>query len=106
MVIFLGLMQLAIACIAVSLALTRTNGLVKYLRILTSIELFFNARFYAQHPYFFTLMEEQGEHFANYLKNFLSMTSLDTNLTDIALFRQDAMIIVGHHFYVFQVFPQ
>ena len=40
-------------------------------------------------------MEEQGEHFANSFKNFfplsVSMTSVDTNLTDIALVRQEAL---------------
>ena len=65
------------------------------MRILTSIELFLNANFYAQHPYFRTLVEEQTEHFANSAKNLLplsvSMTSVDTNLTDDALVKQDAI---------------
>ena len=78
------------------MALTGTNSLVNVLRILTSIELFLNANFYVQHPYFSTLIEEQSEHFANSAKNLLllsvSMKSLDTNLTDDALVKQEAFL--------------
>ena len=59
---------------------------------LTSIELFLNANFYAQHPYFLTLVEEQN---ANSAKNLLPlsvpMTSVDTNLTNDALVKEEAI---------------
>ena len=81
---------------SVSLALTGTNRLVKCLRILTSIELFLNANFYARHPYFTSLIEKQSEYFANSAKNILplsvSMKSLDINLIDDALVKQEAIL--------------
>lgn len=54
-----------------------------------------NANFCIQHPYFLSLIEKQSENFANSGKNLLplsvSMASLDTDLIDDALVKQEAM---------------
>ena len=67
---------------------------------MTSIELFLNANFYAQHTSFTSLIEKQSEYFANSAKIILplsvSMKSLDTNLIDDALVKQEAILNCHH----------
>ena len=51
------------------------------------LNFFLNNNVSARHPYFLTLVEEQSEHFTNSAK---STTSLNANLTDDALVKQEA----------------
>ena len=54
-----------------SLVLVGDNSLVQTLRVLTSLELFFNANFYSHHPCFSSVVDEHSEHFGKAINNLL-----------------------------------
>ena len=70
---------------SVSLVLVGDNSLVHHLRILTSLELYMNADFYAQHPCFLSAVREHSECFGKTSLNLLplsaSQEAVDSNLT-------------------------
>ena len=64
-----------------SLVLVGDSSLVQILRVLTSLELFFNANFYSHHRCFSSVVAEHSEHFGKTINNLLpkcvSMESVD-----------------------------
>ena len=72
------------------------NSLVQTLRVLTSLELFFNANFYSHHPCFSSVVAEHSEHFGKTINNLLpkcvSMESVDTGLTKDDLVKHEAVV--------------
>ena len=72
------------------------NSLVQTLRVLTSLELLFNANFYLHHPCFSSVVAEHSEHFGKTINNLLpkcvSMESVDTGLTKDDLVKQEAIV--------------
>ena len=82
---------------SISLALVGDNNLKENLRLLTAIELFLNADFYSQHPYFSSVFNTHGVKITHYLNNILPMCvsceALDSNLRGVELVRQEAILI-------------
>ena len=80
-----------------SLVLVDDNSLVQTLRVLTSLELFFNANFYSHHPCFSSVVAEHSEHFGKTINNLLpkcvSIESVDTGLTKDDLVKHEAIVI-------------
>ena len=78
-----------------SLVQVGNNSLMELLRILTSIELFFYADFYSQHPGFSSAVEENAEYFSQSINNLLPMSvskeCLDTGCMKDDLVRQEAI---------------
>ncbi|XP_046842785.1 uncharacterized protein LOC124447678 isoform X1 [Xenia sp. Carnegie-2017] len=79
-----------------SLVLVGNNALVPTLRILTSLELFIHAAFYAQHPCFLSVISEHSDYFAQSLNNLLPLSvskeCLDTGYTTDELVKQEAIL--------------
>lgn len=81
---------------SVSLTLVGNNSLIESLRILTSIELFTNPDFYAQHPCFSSTIDEHPEYFSISVNNLLPMSvskeCLDTGFARADLVKQEAIL--------------
>ena len=77
------------------MVLVGDNSLVQCLRILTSLELFFNSDYYPQHPFFLTLVNEHSQYFRiidNLLPKSISEESLDSGKTKQDLVKQEAIL--------------
>ena len=68
---FLDLNLLEIVCIVLSLVLVGDNSLVQTLRVLTSLELSFNANFYSHYSCFSSVVAEHSEQFGKTINNLL-----------------------------------
>ena len=77
-----------------SLALLGDNSLVSDLRILTSLELFFNAEFYCNHPCFLSLFDNCNGVFSSFNSIFnmcLSISTVDKDLSSVDAVKAEAI---------------